>query len=334
MQIISSHGLAPGMLAEIEPHLPELPGRRPQTQETTLDPESATDQQPSLDSVDQKPIGKFPGSIDVPLEFRGRKLGVFSLLFADLHTVHGEAIHLLRPVGRFFGLALENAQLEHENLQASLLQERQAMAAEIHDSLAQSLTFARMRMPVLRDALEKSDTDRGLQIVNDLEQELGSASRRMRELITHFRTGLGETDLRAALDKAAERFMAQSGIHLDYQCAVTNFDLASECQVQVMHIVREALANVRKHSGASKVKLLAEDIGDALLITIEDDGAGFASNGLKRPLSGLAPEGVGLRIMRDRAHAISANLVWEPVPDAGTRVTLTIPKRSATAAGS
>lgn len=328
MRVISSHGLAPRLLAEIEPQLSELPGGQSGAQKRDKDQELAADRPDRQIPIDQKPIGKFAGSIEVPLEFRASKLGVFSLLFDDLHAVHGEAIHLLRPVGRFFGLALENAQLEHENLQANLLQERQAMAAEIHDSLAQSLMFARMRMPVLRDALQKADNTRALRYIDDLEQELGSANRRMRELITHFRVGLGAEDLHEALAKAVDRFNTQSDTRLEYRCDVSVFGLSADCQVQLMHIVQEALVNVRKHAGAKNVKLMVEEIDDDLVFTIEDDGRGIVSAGRGRRVSGLSPEGVGLRIMRERAGSMAANLSWHQMPGSGTRVTLRIPSAS------
>lgn len=332
MQVISSHGLAAPMLADIEPDLPVMPAAdsgSPGSADAA--PKSMTPHHGEI-SIDENPVGKFAGSIVVPLEFQGCELGVFSLFFDDLHAMRGEVIHLLRPVGRFFGLALENAQLEHENLQANLLQERQAMAAEIHDSLAQSLTFARMRMPVLRDAIEKADSARALRYIDDLEQELGSANRRMRELITHFRVGLGAEDLHEALAKAVERFNTQSEMRLEYQCDVATFRLPADCQVQLMHIVQEALANVRKHAGAKNVKLMVEEINHDLVFTVEDDGRGVGSAGRGRRVSGLSPEGVGLRIMRERADSIAANLSWNQVPGSGTRVTLRIPSASRIAA--
>lgn len=328
MQVISSHGLAAPMLADIEPDLPVMPSTDSGSPGVAdVAPESVTPHHGEI-SIDENPVGKFAGSIVVPLEFQGCELGVFSLFFDDLHGVRGEVIHLLRPVGRFFGLALENAQLEHENLQANLLQERQAMAAEIHDSLAQSLMFARMRMPVLRDALQKADNARALRYIDDLEQELGSANRRMRELITHFRVGLGAEGLHEVLANAVERFNTQSETRLEYQCDVANFGLSADCQVQLMHIVQEALVNVRKHAGAKNVKLMVEEINHDLVFTIEDDGRGIGSGGRGRRVSGLSPEGVGLRIMRERADSIAANLSWTQVSGSGTRVTLRIPSAS------
>jgi two-component system nitrate/nitrite sensor histidine kinase NarX len=328
MQVISSHGLAAPVLADIESDLPAMPSRQSDgSARGDAAPQAIAAGQGRI-SIDENPVGKFGGSIVVPLEFQGSELGVFSLFFDDLHAVRGEVIHLLRPVGRFFGMALENAQLEHENLQANLLQERQAMAAEIHDSLAQSLTFARMRMPVLRDAIEKSDSTRALRYIDDLEQELGSANRRMRELITHFRVGLGAEDLHQALDKAVARFNAQSDALLEYQCKVARFGLSAECQVQLMHIVQEALANVRKHAAAKHVMLSVDELDDDLVFTVEDDGGGMAPVDRGRRMTGLSPEGVGLRIMRERASSIAASLSWQQIPGSGTRVTLRIPSAS------
>lgn len=154
------------------------------------------------------------GTVAVPLEFKGRSVGVFTLFFDGVHSLRGEVIHLLRPVGQLFGLALENARLERENLQSSLVHERQTIAGELHDSLAQSLTFVRMRMPLLQDAIAQQDTPRAQKYCQDVNDELGSANRRMRELITHFRAGMDSQGLHRALEQMADTFYERTGVAL------------------------------------------------------------------------------------------------------------------------
>ena len=86
--------------------------------------------------------------------------GVYNLFFADEAEPSPQVMALLRSVGELLGLALDNARLEAQSVRASVMQERQAMAAEIHDSIAQTLTFVKMRLPLLQDAVAEGDEAR------------------------------------------------------------------------------------------------------------------------------------------------------------------------------
>jgi len=260
------------------------------------------------------------GTVAVPLEYGGRPVGVFTLFFEDVHKLRGDVIHLLRPVGQLFGLALENVQLEQENLQASLLQERQAMAAEIHDALAQSLMFVRMRMPLLRDAVEQSDCARATRYCDDVDQELGNANRRVRELITHFRAGMDAQGLQRALEQTADTFFERTGIALDFDCRISGFALPADQEVQLFHMVQEALANVRRHSGARRARLWVDREGDELVLGVDDDGGGFPEARGAGAAAGRAS--FGLEIMRQRARSIGARVSFGSAPEGGARVAI------------
>jgi len=263
------------------------------------------------------------GTVAVPLEYKGRSVGVFTLFFDGVHSLRGEVIHLLRPVGQLFGLALENARLERENLQSSLVQERQTIAGELHDSLAQSLTFVRMRMPLLQDAIAQQDTARAQKYCEDVNEELGSANRRMRELITHFRAGMDAQGLHRALEQIADTFYERTGVALEFDCRIPELRLPAEVEVQAFHILQEALANVRRHSGARRAWLRIERDGPDVVFSVRDDGRGFMQPAAcgKR----AARPGFGLEIMRERAQAIGARVAFESPPSGGARVVVRIP---------
>jgi two-component system nitrate/nitrite sensor histidine kinase NarX len=263
------------------------------------------------------------GAVAVPLEYKGATIGVFTLFFESVNRLRPEVIHLLRPIGQLLGLALENARLERDKVRASLAQERRAIASEIHDSLAQSLTFVRMRMPLLVDAIGKGERAGALELCADVGDELSSANRRLRELITHFRAGMDAPGLQHALADIAAGFKAQSGIELDFRSRVPELELAPEHEVNVYHIVREALANVRKHSGAKHASIELDRDGELATITIEDDGVGVRA----APRSDDAPH-FGLDIMRQRASAVGGSVAVETTASGGTRVRLTLPAPS------
>ncbi len=266
------------------------------------------------------------GTVAVPLEYKGRSVGVFTLFFDGVHSLRGEVIHLLRPVGQLFGLALENERLERENLHSSLVHERQTMAAEIHDSLAQSLTFMRMRMPLLQDAILREDQPRASKYCKDVNEELGSASRRIRELVTNFRAGMDAQGLQRALEQTADTFFERTGIALEFDSQVQVPRLPADQETQLFYIVQEALANVRKHADARNASLTVERVDREIVITVQDDGRGFAAQedrGVAEAASDRAS--FGLEIMRDRAQAIGARIVFDDAPGGGARVRVRLP---------
>lgn len=257
------------------------------------------------------------GTVAVPLEYKGRTVGVFTLFFDEVNSLRAEVIHLLRPIGQLLGLTLENAKLEQDKLEASLARQRQSMAAEIHDSLAQSLTFVRMRMPLLQDAIARHDEGRAGRYCEDVSEELGSANRRLRELITHFRAGMDVHGLHRALEHAVAGFHERTGIWLDFESHAPDLRLDAEREVQVFRIVQEALANVRKHSGARHVRLRLEAQDGEVRVTVEDDGTGLP------PEAGRG--GFGMEIMRERADALGGRVAIERIEGGGTRVHLALP---------
>ena len=269
---------------------------------------------------------RYAGSVAVPLSFRGRTVGVFTLFFVSVDTMRAEVLPLLRPLGHLLGLTLENARLERERLDASLLTERQSMAAEIHDSLAQSLSFMRMRMPLLRDAIGSRKTEPALQYCEDVSDELATTNRRLRELITHFRAGMDSHGLERALEQLSASFHERTGIDFVLDSRLERgLGLAADREVQAFHIVREALANIHKHSHARHVRVALDRERDEVLICVEDDGRGLPEDVVSSfRAGGAAPGGAscGLQIMRDRARAIGGSIDIENIGSGGARVRL------------
>ncbi len=113
-------------------------------------------------------------------------------------------------------MTLDNARLARENLRIRLTNERQMMANEVHDSLAQGLTYMRMRMSLLRDAIRDNDELRALKYWSDVDDTLGNSQRRLRELITYFRSRMDPQGLVHALRETSERFLDRTGIALSF----------------------------------------------------------------------------------------------------------------------
>ena len=272
--------------------------------------------------------GCFRHVIAVPLEYKGEPVGVFNLFFDHPDESHAEFTVLLKPIGQLLGLTLENALLERENARASLINERQMMATDIHDSLAQTLAFARMRLPLLEDAIRENDQGRAYRYCNELNQELTRSHRGLRELITHFRAGMDGRGLRRGLREVVERFRDTSGIALEFDNQIPDLKLPGESEVQVFFIVQEALANVRKHAKATRARLAVESVRGGIEVIVEDNGCGLLSEP-RQVIGGVDTGFYGLRIMRERAQRFGGRVAFENLPKGGARVRVFVPEQGA-----
>lgn len=253
--------------------------------------------------------------VAVPLEFRGKRIGVFNLFFDEERELAPDAAHTLRCFAEMIGISLENARLARENRRMQLMAERQAIANEIHDSLAQTLAFGGMRMSVLQEAMRRHDDELAQKCVNDVNEALDTGKKSVRELITHFRCQMDPLGLRHALQVLAGEFVERSGIELEYVNTQADFVMPMEHELQVFNIVREVLANVAAHSGATRASLRISRQRGRYVFVIEDNGAGMAGS--------IPPEGhYGLTIMRERARRIGAEIEVESAKGEGTRVRL------------
>lgn len=261
--------------------------------------------------------------VAVPLRYRDATVGMLDLHFHEACALAPQTMPMLRATGELIGVALENARLTRENLHASLTGERQMMANEVHDSLAQALTYMRMRMSVLRDAIKQGDELRAFKYWGDVDDSLTNAHARLRELITSFRSSMDPHGLQHALADAARTFVDRTGIALDFENRAPDLRLPVACEVQAFHIVQEALANVCNHSKASAATLLLERVENDCEVTVEDDGIGMpvGSGDSRRSDSGH----YGIEIMRERARRIGGTLTIGSAGRTGTRVRLSFP---------
>jgi two-component system nitrate/nitrite sensor histidine kinase NarX len=234
---------------------------------------------------------------------------------------------LLRATGELIGVVLENARLNRESLHASLTGERQMMANEVHDSLAQSLTYMRMRMSLLHDAIRHGNELRAVKYWGDVDSSLTDAHRRLRELVTYFRSRMDPRGLQQALLDTATTFFDKTGVALEFKNGVHELHLPVGREVQVFHIVQEALANVCKHANARRARLTLNHSGDGYEIVVEDDGVGIAAD----PAAGDHGDvgHYGIAIMRERARRLGGELMLESAAGAGTRVRLQVPAEQA-----
>ncbi len=255
----------------------------------------------------------------VPLQHRGRVLGVYNLFYGDREAPSAEIQAMLRSIGELLGLALNNARLERAQLRASLISERQMMAAEVHDSLAQSLAFVKMRMPLLQDALRGRDEARALRYADEVRRAVTEAHASLRGILTHYRAPMDPRGLVHALGAHAQAFRQTTGTELAFSNELPELRLPPEDEAQVFHIVQEALANIARHAAAQHARLCIAAAGRGEVeILVEDDGAGL-------PAEPPAGGHYGVQIMRERAQRLGGRLDVGAREGGGTRVRLAFP---------
>ncbi len=255
----------------------------------------------------------------VPLRHRGRLLGLYNLFFCSEAELGADVQTVLRSIGELLGLALHNARLERETLASTVMTERKFLASEVHDSIAQSLAFVNMRLPLLQDAMQAHDDRLSEKYFADVEQAMGSIQCNLREILTNFRVAMDPQGLLHAVQVLAAEFRQRAGIPLQVQYEVSELGLTSEQEVQVFHIVQEALANVGRHAQAKQAWLTLSHRGSHLDVRVEDDGRGVAA------LQADGRAHFGLDIMNERAQRLGGVVEIGPRDGGGTRVRLTVP---------
>lgn len=258
--------------------------------------------------------------IAVPLRYRGKTLGVYNLFAEQAGLVEREDMRaLLTSIGHHLGMAIEKSRLDEEANLLSIMEERTRMANELHDSLAQSLASLRFQVRVLDETLHSGDESALWQELERIENSLDEAYTELRELIAHFRAPVDKRGLIPAVQQTIERFRRDSQINAYLQMEWDNAALPADVEIQVLRIIQEALANIRKHAQANAVRIIMRSRpNNEFMVLVEDDGIG-----IQEPADGGPGEHLGLKILHERAARIGGTLRIESESGEGTRVILT-----------
>jgi two-component system nitrate/nitrite sensor histidine kinase NarX len=276
-------------------------------------------------------FGGFANMVVVPLAHQGRVLGAYNLFLREEGALPEEAALLYRSIGEHLGMALENARLARENLRMTVMNERQMMAAEVHDSLAQTLAYMKMRLALLLEAQRAGEGERALKYATDMQDALGEAYADLRELLAQFRSRMDPLGLAHALQGITTGFQDRTGIALTLENRLAEPNLSVDEEANVFHIVQEALANVARHSGAKRARLVMEERGGEYEFTVEDDGVGLFALG-SRPGGDDQPglrHHLGVNIMRERAQRLAGRIEIANLPGRGARLRLVFPANPA-----
>jgi len=259
--------------------------------------------------------------VTVPLEHHDELLGAYTV-FVDKPGVSSreDIMELLFNIGRHLGIAVAQLRSDAEARRLSILEERNALAHELHDSLAQTLASLRLQFKMLDDSLRHANIPRDARTdLGRIRNGLDQAHTELRELLYSFRAPMDRRGLVPALEKLTERFRQETGVHVLFQNDCRPFELTASAELQILRIAQEALANIRKHACAHTVRVLLTRRNDgAYMLLVEDDGVGFGS----ALTEGHRGKHIGLAIMEERARRIGADWRIESEPGEGTRMEL------------
>ena len=255
--------------------------------------------------------------ITMPLKNRDDDYGFLYVRSGDSNKLEPWKYQLLGTVAESLSTAFAFHHSLDQERRVILHEERSAIARELHDSLAQSLSYMKMEMARLRKMIERGyPVDKMENAIGDIQEGLNAAYKHLRELLVTFRVKLDAPNLRAALEHAVQEFGEQTTADLSLEYALGGYALRPNEDIHVLHILREALNNAVKHAQAENIALrcLRGERGEAIF-TVEDDGIGMSRHPEKR-------HHYGIYTMRERAQQLNGSLTYNSGSRGGTRVEL------------
>jgi two-component system nitrate/nitrite sensor histidine kinase NarX len=252
--------------------------------------------------------------LSLPLKDNEQAYGVLQLEIPEGRELEPWQTQLLEALSRHIGIAIGTAQRTEQSRRLSLLEERAAIARELHDSLAQSLSYMKIQVSRLKPYAESSGTE-AAQVLHELREGLNSAYRQLRELLTTFRLRIEGEGLYSALQSTVAEFSSRGDMPIELEVHLGGCPLTANEEIHTLQIVREALSNVLNHARATQAWVKVNCTGDGSVnAIIEDNGIGIHKM--------ASTHHYGMTIMNERAKNLGGTLNIETPPASGTRVTL------------
>jgi two-component system nitrate/nitrite sensor histidine kinase NarX len=229
----------------------------------------------------------------------------------------------LTTIGDQLGVAVENARWYAAMRESAVAEERAAIAAELHDGIAQSLAYLNVQTARVQELLERGETAGVRQELAAVREVIRDTYQDVRQLLVDFRKAPKEggefaSSLRAHLDT----FGLRTAIKTDLVGDAVLRDLSLLQQAEVFRMIQEALANVRKHARASRVRVVCDRTPTIFEVRVEDDGCGCESARFNDPTG----THLGLALLRERATRLRGTVHLTSTPGGGTTVVIGVPR--------
>lgn len=245
---------------------------------------------------------------------QGNPLGELKAHFVDGHEAQAWETELIEALANLIGTSLSLKRQREQDHRLLLLDERTIIARELHDSLAQALSYMKLQVSRLQTLMRRGEPVQTLETVTgELREGLNNAYRQLRELLTTFRLQIHDDGLVQELKDTAQEFSHRGDFQVHLTVDTLAYELSASEQIHVLQITREALSNCLRHAHAQHAWLQLRQEGETVRLSIEDDGRGFSGEVDGR-------EHHGLNIMNERARSLHGELRILSRTPQGTRI--------------
>ena len=260
------------------------------------------------------------------LPFKGRK-GVMGIIFMSRNQpFHSRELETLNTISNQVGFSIENARLHSQTYEMATIEERERIAREVHDGLAQILGYVTLKASIVQRLLSEKQISQAESEIKDIEKVTQEAYVDAREAILGLRTYISEEGgLIKTLNEYIIRFKLSSGIKVELDTKDgQDLKFSSSEDIQLIRIIQEALTNIRKHAKAGKAWVRFRHHSDHIQLIIEDNGQGFdiSSADVQNKTR------YGLQSMKERAEKIGASFQITSFAGLGTKIEVKLPIRN------
>lgn len=258
-----------------------------------------------------------------PLHYRDQVNGVLAIYPRDQREFAPAELNLVQAFSDMATLAVAISQLLEAQRDMAMIQERNRLAIEMHDTVAQSLTGLLLQIETARNLMAASDLDGSRDMLAQAYQQARRALEDTRRAVQGLSPALLESlSPQQAIRAEVGRFQQETGIVAQFVLSGEERTLAPDQETALLRIAQEALNNARKHAHASRVRVGLHFGARDVVLMIEDDGQGFE---VSAGTSGGTHRGYGLFGMSERARLLGGDLVIDSMPGWGTRVQARLP---------
>jgi signal transduction histidine kinase len=203
----------------------------------------------------------------------------------------------------------------------AIIEERRRIAREIHDGVAQSLSYLNLKTRKVSHLLSNQKTVEAVNELNEIQEVVRDTYEDIRESIDQLSTEIRSLTLITALGNYVREFSQNNGIPVNFDIPKSFTKLSPVAELQLLRIAQEALTNVRRHATANQVVVKLDSSNSSVEMTIKDNGQGFTLSDLEKSPPGYH----GLTIIKERAEALGGTLLINTGPGQGTELKVSLP---------
>lgn len=225
---------------------------------------------------------------------------------------------LIKNIGMILARGIYYNQMQKQTQQLMLMTERATIARELHDSIAQSLSYLKIQTTLLLRSIDQANFLSALDTAKEIDLQLNVAYSQLRELLATFRLQIEEADFTLALEEMILPLRGQTNSNIVIVNQLPSNLLSASNQVHVLQIIREATLNAIKHASANNITIECVYCNNLVSVIVSDDGVGFSGNERKE-------NHFGLDIMNERAQRLHGKVSVAAAPSLGCTITLEFP---------